>query len=160
MQALEQAIKLIFLGDITGRQGRTAVKSYVSDIKKKNEDCFIIANIENASHGFGLTKKNYHELLEYGIDCLTSGNHIWDKREIFEYIDEADRLIRPINYPRGTHGCGYRIIEKDGYKVGVINVLGRTFMGIVDSSWELLEQAIEEIKKETPKMEYLDYKVL
>ena len=146
---MKNKITIMFLGDIVGRSGRWAVRNYIASLSDNKPD-FIIANVENASHGFGLTKKNYGELLEYGIDCFTSGNHIWDKREIFEYIDEADRLIRPINYPKGTHGEGYRIIEKDGYKVGVINVLGRTFMGLVDSPWELLEETINKIKEETP----------
>lgn len=142
-------IKLMFLGDIVGKTGRKAVEKYISGLSENKPD-FILANVENASHGFGLTKKNYNELLSYGIDAFTSGNHIWDKREIFQYIDEADKLVRPINYPQGTKGVGYRIFEKDGYKVGVINVLGRTFMGLYDAPWQLIEDAINEIKKETP----------
>ena len=141
-------IRLMFLGDIVGKAGRKAVEKYISGLSENKPD-FILANVENASHGFGLTKKNYNELLSYGIDAFTSGNHIWDKREIFQYIDEADRLVRPINYPQGTKGVGYRIFEKDGYKVGVINVLGRTFMGLYDAPWQLIEDAINEIKKET-----------
>lgn len=142
-------IKIMFLGDIVGKPGRTAVKRYAADLNDNKPD-FIIANVENASHGFGLTQKNYNELLSYGINCFTSGNHIWDKREIFNYIDEADKLIRPINYPKGTHGQGYGIFETEKCKIGVINVLGRTFMGLIESPWEMISQAIEEIKKETP----------
>ncbi|MCD7740415.1 MAG: TIGR00282 family metallophosphoesterase [Candidatus Gastranaerophilales bacterium] len=145
---MTNTVKIMFLGDITGKSGRFAVKKYIEDLKENKPD-FIIANVENASHGFGLTPKNYEELLSYGINCFTSGNHIWDKREIFQYIDKADKLIRPINYPKGTHGYGYRIFETDKCKIGVINVLGRTFMGLFDSPWELLNEAIEEIKKET-----------
>ena len=144
-------ITIMFLGDIVGKAGRLAVRDYIASLKEKGtKPEFIIANVENASHGFGLTQKNYNELLEYGIDAFTSGNHIWDKREIFNYIDEADKLIRPINYPKGTHGVGYRIFETEKGKIGVINVLGRTFMGLIDSPWEILNDAIEEIKKETP----------
>lgn len=146
---LDNKIKIMFLGDIVGKTGRLAVKQFIADFSKENVD-FIIANVENASHGFGLTQKNYNELLSYGIDAFTSGNHIWDKREIFQYIDSADKLIRPINYPKGTHGVGYRIFENSKCKIGVINVLGRTFMGLVDSYWELLTEAVNEIKKETP----------
>ncbi len=143
-------ITIMFLGDIVGKPGRLAVKNYIASLSEKGEHPdFIIANAENASHGFGLTQKNYNELLEYGIDAFTSGNHIWDKREIFQYIDEADKLIRPINYPKGTHGAGYRIFEKDNVKIGVINVLGRTFMGLIDSPWEILNETIEKIKEET-----------
>lgn len=145
---MADTIKIMFLGDIVGRPGRNAVRLFLD--KFQNKPDFIIANVENASHGFGLTQKNYNELLSYGIDCFTSGNHIWDKREIFKYIDEADRLIRPINYPQGTKGVGYRIIEKENLKIGVINVLGRTFMNLIESPWELLNNAIEKIKEETP----------
>ncbi len=143
-------IKILFLGDIVGKPGRLAVQKFITQIPQEQKPDFIITNVENASHGFGLTQKNYNELLSYGIDCFTSGNHIWDKREIFQYIDEADKLIRPINYPIGTAGKGYRIFETEKCKIGVINVLGRTFMGLIDAPWQLLEQAINEIKKETP----------
>ena len=144
-------ITIMFLGDIVGKAGRLAVRDYIASLsEKKEKPDFIIANVENASHGFGLTQKNYNELLEYGVNAFTSGNHIWDKREIFNYIDEADKLIRPINYPKGTHGAGYRIFETEKAKIGVINVLGRTFMGIIDSPWDILNDTISEIKKETP----------
>ena len=142
-------IKIMFLGDIVGKAGRLAAKRYIENLKDKKPD-FIIANAENASHGFGLTQKNYNELISYGINAFTSGNHIWDKREIFQYIDTADKLVRPINYPKGTHGVGYRVFETEKCKIGVINVLGRTFMGLIESPWEMLTNAIEEIKKETP----------
>ncbi len=145
----QKVIKIMFLGDIVGKPGRFAVKKYIEKMEDSRPD-FIIANAENASHGFGLTQKNYEELLSYGIDCFTSGNHIWDKREIFTYIDGAARLIRPINYPKGTSGKGFRVIEKNGYKIGVINLLGRTFMNIGESCWEETEEAITEMKKETP----------
>ena len=90
----ENTIKLIFFGDITGRQGRTAVKSYLSCLDKKPD--FVIANIENASHGFGLTKKNYEELSNAGINCFTSGNHIGDKKDNVEYIEDAEYRIRSL----------------------------------------------------------------
>ena len=117
-----EEIKIIFLGDITGRHGRNAVKSFLAN---KDENAFVIANIENASHGFGLTKKNYLDLSQSGIDCFTSGNHIWDKKDIHEYIDEAENLVRPINYPQGTAGKGSQIFDFKGYRIGVINVLGK-----------------------------------
>ncbi len=143
-------IQIMFLGDIVGKAGRLAVKKYLACLSDQNRPDFIIANAENASHGFGLTRKNYDELLSYGIDCFTSGNHIWDKREIFQYINEADKLIRPINYPAGTPGRGSGIFETEKCKIGVINVLGRTFMGIIDSPWEILEKEIAKIKEVTP----------
>ncbi len=144
---MSEKIKIMFLGDIVGKAGRLAVKDYIASLSEKPD--FIIANVENASHGFGLTQKNYNELLNCGINAFTSGNHIWDKREIFQYIDTADKLIRPINYPKGTHGRGYGIFKTEKCKIGVINVLGRTFMCPIDSPFELIDSAIEEIKKET-----------
>ncbi|MBO6088131.1 YmdB family metallophosphoesterase [bacterium] len=112
---------------------------------------FIIANVENASHGFGLTEKNYNDLSEYGIDCMTSGNHIWDKKEIFNYINGAEKLIRPFNYPEDTQGQGSRVFElHDGTKIGVINALGRVFMSPVDSQWTVVAEEIKRLKDITP----------
>ncbi len=154
----QDTYKLIFLGDITGRQGRTAVKSYIAQLQRC--ECppdFVIANIENASHGFGLTKKNYIDLSENGIDCFTSGNHIWDKKDIFEYIEEADKLIRPINYPNGTRGVGYRIFDLKGHKIAVINALGRVFMPPIDSPWSVVIEKIEELKNNGVVSIFIDF---
>lgn len=140
-----EEIKIIFLGDITGRHGRNAVKSFLAN---KDENTFVIANIENASHGFGLTKKNYLDLSQSGIDCFTSGNHIWDKKDIHEYIDEAENLVRPINYPQGTAGKGSQIFDFKGYRIGVINVLGRVFMPPIDSPWQTVVEEIKRLRDE------------
>lgn len=139
-------IKIIFLGDITGRQGRTAVKSYIASLEEKPD--FVIANIENASHGFGLTKKNYDDLSSSGIDCFTSGNHIWDKKDIMEYINDAKNLIRPINYPEGTMGIGSQVFDVKGQKLAVINALGRVFMPPIDSPWQIVTNEIERLKED------------
>ena len=143
-----KTIKILFLGDLVGRPGRFVVRDF---LKKQRENYdFIIANVENASHGFGLTEKNYNEISEYGIDCMTSGNHIWDKREILNYIDKADKLVRPFNYPNGTPGRGSRVFELDnGVKVAVINALGRVFMAPVDSQWETVADEIKRLKEIT-----------
>lgn len=141
-------IKIIFFGDIVGKPGRFAVRDFLAENKDKYD--FVIANVENASHGFGLTEKNYNEFKEYGIDCMTCGNHIWDKKDIYSYIDNADCLLRPINYPKGTNGVGSRIFDTGKFKIGVINVLGRVFMNLVDSPWEIVEREIEKIKEVTP----------
>ncbi len=149
----DDIIKILFIGDIVGRWGRKALytflQNYMSSFTSKSKP-FIIANVENASHGFGLTEKNYNELSEYGIDCFTSGNHIWDKKEIFNYIDKAEKLIRPINYPKKTKGVGSKVFEFNGIKIGVINMLGQVFMSPIKSPWEIIEKEIKKIKKETP----------
>lgn len=147
--------KIIFLGDITGKQGRNAVKAYLNSLEKNPE--FVIANIENASHGFGLTKKNYEELLNAGINCMTSGNHIWDKKDIYDYINEADCLIRPINYPEGTQGKGSQIFEIGDEKIAVINVLGRVFMPPMDSPWQRVIDEIKRLKNSNLKSIFIDF---
>ena len=147
---LEKTLKILFFGDLVGRVGRNSVLAYIADLKNNTKDLpFIIINGENASHGFGLTEKNYHELTDGGIDCITSGNHIWDKKEIFNYIEEADKLIRPINYPAGTVGIGSRIFDFAGEKIGVINALGRVFMQPLDSPWDIVANEVSRLKEFT-----------
>lgn len=145
---MSDTIKIIFFGDIVGKPGRFALRDFLSENRAKYD--FVVANVENASHGFGLSEKNYNDFIEYGVNVMTSGNHIWDKKEIFNYIENASCLIRPLNYPKDTPGVGYRIIDCDKFKVGVINVLGRVFMNIIDSPWDMIKDVINEIKKETP----------
>lgn len=150
-----EQLKIIFFGDIVGKLGRKAVGECLAELKAGkyegfNAPDFAMANVENASHGFGLTEKNYNELSGYGFNCFTSGNHIWDKKEIFNYINKADKLVRPINYPKKTQGVGSRIFEIGDVKIGVINALGRTFMQPVDSPWEIVKKEIKKLKKITP----------
>jgi metallophosphoesterase (TIGR00282 family) len=150
-------LKILFFPDMVGRPGRFAVRDFLQNPKSFNletdidfSECFVIANVENASHGFGLTEKNYNELSEYGVDCMTSGNHIWDKKEIFNYIENSSKLLRPINYPSNTCGKGSGIFEFKGYKIGVINALGRVFMAPIENPWTVVKDEIERIKQITP----------
>ena len=152
----DKQFKILFFGDITGRIGRQAVVSYINQLKEKPD--FIIANIENASHGFGLTKKNYNSLSSSGIDCMTSGNHIWDKRDIYEYIEEADKLVRPINYPvETTKGVGVRVFNIAEHKLAVINVLGRVFMPPIDSPWEVVTKTINRLIDDGVNSFFIDF---
>lgn len=145
----DNILKVLFFGDLVGRPGRYAIKDFLE--KNKQDYDFIIANVENASHGFGLTEKNYNDLSEYGLNCMTSGNHIWDKKEIFNYIDKADKLVRPFNYSENTPGFGSRIFElPNGIKIGVINVLGRVFMAPIESQWSVVKNEIIKLKEITP----------
>ena len=146
---MSKKLKILFLGDLVGKPGRLGVRNFLNE-HRGNYD-FIIANIENASHGYGLTKKNYEELSSYGIQAMTSGNHIWDRKEIFDYINDAHKLIRPLNYPKGTPGVGSRIFEIDGgnISIGIINILGTIFMSPLIPPWELLEEEIKKIQSKT-----------
>lgn len=150
MSGDDKKLKILFFGDMVGKPGRIAVKEYLEKISDNEKPDFVIANVENASHGFGLTEKNYNELSSYGIDCMTSGNHIWDKKDIFNYITNAEKLLRPINYPKGVQGAGSRIFECGHYKIGVINFLGRVFMNLVDDPFTMAESEIKKLKEITP----------
>ena len=157
MSGNTEILKFLIFGDITGKQGRVAVKNYLAQNKDNNIPTFVIANIENASHGFGLTKKNYEDLAAAGIDCFTSGNHIWDKKDIFEYIDDANNLLRPINYPVGTRGKGVQVFEIAGHRFAVINVLGRVFMPPIDSPWVVVTDTIQSLIKEGIESVFIDF---
>ena len=118
-------------------------------LKKFSEEYdFIIVNGENAAAGFGITAKIADEFFEKNIDVITSGNHIWDKKEIYTYLDESDRLLRPINYPEGVPGKGYTIVKsRKGVEVGVVSVQGRVFMPPIDCPFKTLEKVVEEMRK-------------
>lgn len=131
-----------------GRPGRQGVKKFLTQHAQDYD--FIIANVENASHGYGLTHKNYNELSGYGIHAMTGGNHIWDRNEIFSYINEADKLIRPLNYPEGTPGKGSDIFTISPHaQIGVINILGVVFMAPLPSPWDFLKKEITRLKEKT-----------
>ena len=151
---MQEKFKLLFIGDIVGKSGREVVRHYLIDENNASKYDFIIANAENASHGFGLTKKNHDDLIECKINALTSGNHIWDKRDILSYIDESEVLIRPYNYHKSAKGVGYRIFNN---KIIVINLLGKTFMPLIDCPFVALENIISELKD---KCENLDDKII
>lgn len=150
----DNILKILFIGDVVGRIGRKAVTDYLAENKSKYD--FVILNAENASHGFGLTQKNYNQLSNAGVDCFTSGNHIWDKKEIFNYIDNAEKLVRPLNYPNGARGEGYRFFNIGDNKICVMNFLGRVFMQPVDSQWQIMKDKINEIKDITPNI-FIDF---
>lgn len=143
-------MKIFFVGDIVGKPGRMAFRELLPGVIRDHEVDVTIANCENASSGNGLTKENYDELIDAGADLLTSGNHIWDKKEIFDYVDSAELLLRPINYP-DTPGRGTAVIRApSGAKLGVLNVMGTVFMGLsLDSPWKAVDRALEDLRKET-----------
>lgn len=143
-------MKILFIGDIVGRPGREVIKNSLPALKKEHGLDFVIANAENAAAGSGITSSVAEELFDAGVNVLTSGDHIWKKREIFEIINEEERILRPVNFPSGSPGRGYGIFKtKEGLKVGVINVNGRVFMEALECPFKTTKQAGEELKKET-----------
>lgn len=148
-----QSIELLFFGDIVGKPGRLAVKAYL-DYQTQKPD-IVIANGENVSHGFGMIRKHYEELRDIGIDIFTSGNHIWDQKEVFNYIDDAN-LLRPYNFPATSPGRGAAIFEVRGHTIGVINLIGQVFMGNYNSPWELLDELVYDMLAVTPVI-FIDF---
>ncbi len=142
-------MKILFIGDIVGKSGRKAVAKLIPEIKKKHQLELVIANAENAAGGFGLTPNICDELLDCDVDILTSGNHIWKHKEIIDYIENEKYLLRPANYPEGTPGHGSSVIRTgNGYKIGIINLLGRIFMDNLDCPFRTAEAEINKLDKE------------
>lgn len=126
---MRNKMKILFIGDITGRTGRTAVSKILKPLIKKEGISFVIANGENLSGGVGIIKNNYDEMQASGIDLLTSGNHIFDKSEIIPYLNDKNiKILRPLNYPDGVPGRGLTELEIFGKKILVVNILGRIFI--------------------------------
>ena len=122
-------MRILFCGDIVGSSGRKIVISNLSSIKQEKEIDFVIANGENAAGGFGITPSICEQLYESGVDIITTGNHVWDQREIIPYISREERIIRPINYPNNIPGKGHRVLsDKQGRKILTLNAMGRLFM--------------------------------
>ena len=139
-------MNIMMIGDICGRPGRHTAAHCIPILKEEYNLDLIIANGENSAGGVGITAKVLDELLEMNIDIITTGNHVWDKKEIFNFIDHEKRLIRPANYPPGTPGKGYHIVSVKNRQVGIINLAGRTFMPPIDCPFRAADQIISEIK--------------
>ena len=143
-------MKILFIGDIIGEPGRNTVARLLPQIKVQYDIEMVIANGENAAAGFGITPKIAQDLFELGIDVITSGNHIWDKKEVMEYLGKEPRLLRPANYPGGAPGGGSFIWEADsGERVGVLNLSGRVFMTPIDCPFQIGKKEVARLKEKT-----------
>jgi len=144
-------MNLLFLGDIVGKPGRLAVRALLPKLIHREQASFVVANCENISGGAGVAPENCRELLDAGIDVLTSGNHIWRKREIVDYIDHEPRLLRPANFPPGTPGVGWRCFRTpDGTSVAVVNLIGRVFMDALDCPFQAADGILASLGGRTP----------
>jgi metallophosphoesterase (TIGR00282 family) len=143
-------MRILFIGDIVGRPGRQLVRTGLAALMSRHEIDFVIANGENSAAGFGITREIGDELFDLGVDVLTSGNHIWDKKEALDYIGAEPRLLRPANYPAGVPGNGsYLARARNGQSVGVINVMGRVFMLAIDDPFAVVLREIEAMRQRT-----------
>jgi len=142
-------LKILFIADIVGRAGRRAVSQFLPKILSRHSIDFVLANGENAAGGLGITPQVAEELLSGGVDLLTSGNHVWEKREILTFMDSGKRLIRPANYPEGTPGYGTALIATPmNTRIGILNLEGRVFMKNLDCPFVAAKREIERLKKE------------
>lgn len=143
-------MKVLFIGDIVGKPGRQAIHEILEKVVRDHGIEFTIANGENAAGGMGITPQIAIEIFDEGVDVLTSGNHIWAKKEILPFLDEESRLLRPSNYPPNVPGKGSEIFHtRDGQKVGVLNLEGRVFMKHLDCPFRVAEKEVERLRKET-----------
>lgn len=143
-------MRILFIGDVYGKTGREMVEQYLPKLKDSYHPDAIIINAENAAHGKGMTKKIYNRLTELGADMLTMGNHTWDNREIFEFIDDAKRMVRPANFPEGTPGTGLRIIPINKVRMAVINIQGRVFLPAIDDPFRTADRLVADAREKTP----------
>jgi metallophosphoesterase (TIGR00282 family) len=139
-------IKILFIGDIVGRPGRNALKEWLPEWKAENNIDFVVANGENAAGGMGMTTKIYHELLSLSIDVITTGNHIWSKKEIFSVLDSSDRLLRPANYPENVPGNGWAIHSLRDQDVMIVNLEGRVFMKSLECPFKTIDKILEKFE--------------
>ena len=144
-------MKLLVIGDVVGRPGRVIVERELVRLREERAIDLVVANCENAAGGAGITPPIADDLFGAGVDVLTSGNHVWRKREAFELLRLDHRVIRPANYPEGAPGSGSTIVETlDGRKVGVLNVMGRVFMEPLDCPFRAAERELARLKLVTP----------
>ncbi|KIL44958.1 TIGR00282 family metallophosphoesterase [Jeotgalibacillus soli] len=143
-------MKLLFIGDVVGSMGREMVEEFVPKLKEQHQPDLTIINGENAASGRGITENIYRQLEDAGADVITMGNHTWDNRDIFQFIDKASNIVRPANFPQGTPGKGMVMIQAGSFEVAVINLLGRTFMNPIDDPFPVVKKLVDEAKRHTP----------
>lgn len=146
------AVRIMLIGDVIGEPGREALGRLLPGLKQELRPDLVIVNAENAAGGFGLTPETAQELFRLGADALTSGNHIWDKKQILPFLDQEHRLLRPANYPEGSPGRGCQVFEPrlGAPKIGVINLEGRVYMHPLDDPFALGRKLLQDLRVQTP----------
>jgi hypothetical protein len=149
-------MKIAFIGDILGRPGRVMLRDYLPKLREQESIDFVIANYENASHGFGITLKNAEELRSYGVDVFTGGNHTWDKKDILALLED-EAFLRPHNYPDGVVGTGCRVYDVSGEKLAVLNLMGHYGMPYVDNAFRCAQKSVAELREQGIKNIFIDF---
>jgi metallophosphoesterase (TIGR00282 family) len=139
-------MRVLMIGDVVGKPGRRAVKQMVPQLRREHDLDLVVANVENAAGGLGVTPETAEEFIAAGVDVLTTGNHAWSKREIFPYMESEFPIIRPVNYPPGVPGRGYIVFQD----VLIVNVIGRVFMGAYDDPFRAVDEVLERAPEHGP----------
>ena len=142
-------MKLLFVGDVVGGIGRRTLAALLPGIRDAHQPDFVIVNGENSAGGVGITEKTARELLEMGADAITLGNHAYRHREVYEYLDREERVVRPANYPKGSPGRGFTVVERDGMRLGVVNLSGLLFLQAVRSPFAEADAVLAELRDRT-----------
>ncbi len=143
-------LSILCIGDIFGEPGRRALAHFLPRLRAELEVDLVVANVENAAAGFGVTPALARGFLDGGVDVMTSGNHVWDRKEIIAYIVKENLLLRPANYPRGAPGVGSVVVKAGAHRVGVLNLQGRVFMAPIDCPFLTADAEVERLRGETP----------
>jgi len=149
-------MRIAFIGDIVGQPGRKIIQNNLQKLRREHDIDFVIANYENASHGFGLTAKNANELVSFGIDVMSGGNHTWDKKDILPLF-ETHELLRPHNYPEGVPGTGCKVYEIAGEKLAVLNLMGHYSMPYTDNAFRCAQETVDSLREEGIKNIFIDF---
>ena len=151
-------MKILFLGDVMGRSGRHSLRDHLPQAITDNNIDFVIANGENAAGGFGITESICNELYSYGVNVITTGNHLWDQKEITNYNDKDQKLLKPYNFAEGSPGLGFNIYELDNKKkIAVINIMGNLFMRSCDNAFFKIEEVLQKIDVKDLSFIFVDF---
>lgn len=143
--------RLLFVGDIVGKPGRDILRRALPRLVAREGIDLVVANVENAAGGFGITRETAEAILASGVHVMTTGNHVWDKKEALDYVAREPRLLRPVNYPAGAPGRGAAVFTSPGgLDVAVINAMGRVHMPLVDDPFRALDEAVSQMRERTP----------
>lgn len=140
-------MRILVAGDVVGKAGRNILRAGLERLRAREDYDLVVVNVENAAAGFGITPDIANQFFRLGIDVLTTGNHVWDKREILDYLDREPRLLRPLNYPEKCPGVGTHLLTTaSGVEVAVVNLQGRVFMPLIDCPFQTIDRELEELK--------------
>jgi 2',3'-cyclic-nucleotide 2'-phosphodiesterase len=139
-------VKLLFVGDVVGGLGRRTLAELLPGLRERHHPDFVVVNGENAAGGLGITRKTAREMLDLGVDVITLGNHAYRHREVYEYLDQEPRIVRPANFPKGSPGRGHTVVEANGLRLGVVNLSGLLFLEAVRSPFAEVDAVLAELR--------------